>query len=99
MPPVKGYHVLARRSAHRNAATLTPTNRSWLNLVERWFGELTQKKIRRGTHASVRDLQTDIRDWTKTWNENPRPYVWTKTADEILAKLAAFCTRTSDSTH
>jgi len=77
----------------------TPTSSSWLNLVERWFGELTQKKIRRGTHASVRDLQTDIRDWTKTWNENPRPYVWTKTADEILAKLAAFCTRTSDSAH
>ena len=77
----------------------TPTSSSWLILVGRWFGELTQKKIRRGTHTSVRALQTDIGDWTKTWNENPKPYVWTKTADEILAKLAAFCARTSDSEH
>ena len=56
----------------------TPTSSSWLNLVERWFGELTTKKLQRGTHRSGRALNTDIRNWIKTWNDNPRPYVWTK---------------------
>ena len=62
----------------------TPTGASWLNLVERWFAELTNRKLKRGAHRSVRQLNTDIRDWIDTWNENPRPFVWTKTADEIL---------------
>ena len=53
----------------------TPTSSSWLNLVERWFGELTTKKLRRGAHRSVRELNTDIRDWIETWNQDPRPYV------------------------
>ena len=57
----------------------TPTSSSWLNLVERWFAELTTKKLKRGTHRSVRDLNTDIRNWINTWNDDPRPYVWTKT--------------------
>ncbi|GAC1533661.1 MAG: IS630 family transposase [Marmoricola sp.] len=61
-----------------------PTSGSWLNMVERWFGELTMKKIRRGSHRSVRELERDIRDWIEHWNEEPRPYVWVKTADEIL---------------
>ena len=56
----------------------TPTSSSWLNLVERWFGELTNKKLQRGAHRSVRDLNSDIREWVKTWNENPRPFVWTR---------------------
>jgi transposase len=73
----------------------TPTSGSWLNMVERWFGELTMKKIRRGAHTSVRALERDIRDWVKTWNENPRPYVWVKTADQILASLARYCERVS----
>lgn len=73
----------------------TPTSGSWLNLVERWFAELTTKKIRRGTHTSVRALERDIRDWITTWNENPRPYVWVKTADQILASLARYCERVS----
>jgi transposase len=77
----------------------TPTSASWLNLVERWFGELTSKKLRRGTHRSVRELETDIRGWIATWNENPRPYVWTKTADQILASIARYCTRINDSRH
>ena len=64
----------------------TPTSGSWLNLVERWFGELTTKKLQRGTHRSVRALNADIRAWIQHWNNNPRPYVWTKTADEILKK-------------
>jgi transposase len=77
----------------------TPTSSSWLNLVERWFGELTTKKLQRGTHRSVRALNTDIRNWIDTWNDNPRPYVWTKTADQILESIARYCTRINDSRH
>jgi transposase len=77
----------------------TPTSASWLNLVERWFGELTTKKLQRGTHRTVRELNTDIRTWIKTWNDNPRPYVWTKTADQILDSIARYCTRINDSRH
>jgi transposase len=77
----------------------TPTSSSWLNLVERWFGELTNKKLRRGAHRSVRDLNADIRGWVTTWNENPRPFVWTKTADEILESIARYCTRINESGH
>src|SRR5664280_714701 len=77
----------------------TPTGSSWLNLVERWFGELTSRKLRRGTHRSVRELNHDIRDWMNHWNENPRPYVWTKTAEQILDTLAAYCERITDSGH
>jgi len=77
----------------------TPTSSSWLNLVERWFGELTTKKLQRGTHRSVRELNTDIRAWIKSWNDNPRPYVWTKTADQILESIARYCTRINDSRH
>ena len=77
----------------------TPTSSSWLNLVERWFGELTSKKLRRGTHRSVRELNSDIRGWVTTWNENPRPFVWTKTADEILDSIARYCTRIKPPNH
>jgi transposase len=77
----------------------TPTSSSWLNLVERWFGELTSKKLQRGTHRSVRALNAEIRDWIKTWNDNPRPYVWTKTADQILDSIARYCERINDSRH
>ena len=77
----------------------TPTSSSWLNLVERWFAELTTKKLRRGTHTSVRELNTDIRAWIDTWNDNPRPYVWTKTADQILASIGNYCRRINDSEH
>jgi transposase len=77
----------------------TPTGASWLNLVERWFAELTTKKIKRGAHTSVQGLERDIRGWIATWNEDPRPYVWVKTADQILASLARYCARISDSGH
>jgi len=76
----------------------TPTSGSWLNMVERWFGELTTKKIKRGAHTSVRALEKDIREWIALWNENPRPYVWVKTADQILASLARYCERVSAAT-
>jgi transposase len=77
----------------------TPTSSSWLNLVERWFSELTTKLLKRGAHRSVRDLNTDIRAWIETWNEDPRPYVWTKTAEQILDSIARYCTRINDSRH
>ena len=78
---------------------LTPTSSSWLNLVERWFGELTTKKLRRGTHRSVAALNADIRAWIETWNDNPRPFVWTKTADQILESIARYCDRITESGH
>jgi transposase len=77
----------------------TPTYSSWLNLVERWFGELTTKWIKRGTHRSARDLVASIRSWITDWNDNPKPFVWHKTADQILDSLAAYCQRINDSGH
>jgi transposase len=77
----------------------TPTSRSWLNLVERWFGELTTKKLRRGAHTFVRALNADIKRWIETWNDNPRPCVWTKTADQILESIKRYCTTITDSAH
>jgi len=77
----------------------TPTYSSWLNLVERWFAELTTKWIKRGTHHSVRELVASIRTWTANWNDNPKPFVWHKTADQILDSLAAYCQRINDSGH
>ena len=77
----------------------TPTSASWLNLVERWFSELTTKKLRRGTHTSVRQLNKDIRAWIDTWNDSPRAYVWTKTADQILESVGNYCNRINDSRH
>jgi transposase len=77
----------------------TPTSSSWLNLVERWFAELTTKLLRRGAHRSVRQLNTDIRAWIETWNDDPRPFVWTKTADEILESIARYCNRINESRH
>jgi transposase len=73
----------------------TPTSSSWLNMVERWFSELATKKIKRGSHMSVRALGADIRGWIEHWNDDPRPYVWVKTADQILAALARYCEKVS----
>ena len=77
----------------------TPTSASWLNLVERWFAELTTKRLRRAAHRSTRALERDIREWVALWNESPRPFIWTKTADEILASVAAYCMRISGAGH
>jgi transposase len=77
----------------------TPTYSSWLNLVERWFAELTSKWLKRGTHRSVAELTASIQAWIDTWNENPRPFVWTKTADRILDNIAGYLQRTSNSGH
>jgi transposase len=77
----------------------TPTSSSWLNLVERWFAELTNRKLRRSAHRSVTELEADVRSWINQWNKNPKPFVWTKPADEILDTLAAYCQRINDSGH
>jgi transposase len=77
----------------------TPTSSSWLNLVERWFAELTSKWLRRGSHRSVAELEHSIRQWVAAWNQDPRPFVWHKTADEILDTLAAYCQRINASGH
>ena len=77
----------------------TPTYSSWLNLVERWFAELTNKWLRRGTHRSTRQLIAAIRTWVRMWNDDPRPFVWHKPADEILTNLGNYCERISDSGH
>jgi transposase len=77
----------------------TPTSSSWLNLVERWFATLTQKQLRRGVHRSTRALEAAIRSYLTESNKHAKPFVWTKTADEILASVARFCKRTSDSGH
>jgi transposase len=78
---------------------LTPTYSSWLNLVERWFAELTTRKLRRSAHRSVTDLEADLRVWIDAWNQDPRPFVWTKTADEILDSLAGYLQRINNSGH
>jgi transposase len=77
----------------------TPTGGSWLNLVERWFAALTNKRLRRASFRSTRQLETAIKDYIRSNNEDPRPFIWTKTADEILAAVARFCQRTLDSAH
>jgi len=77
----------------------TPTGSSWINQVERWFGFLTDKLIRRGVHTSVPALETDIRNWITNWNNDPRPFNWTKTADEILNSLAKYVARISGAGH
>lgn len=70
----------------------TPTYGSWMNLVERWFSALTTKKLQRSAHRSVKELAADIEAWAVAWNENPTPFIWHKSADEILQRLAAYCT-------
>ena len=81
----------------------TPTCSSRLNLVERFFAELTTKQLRRGVRRSVEELERAIADWieawNEAWNEHPRPFVWVKTADEILDRVATYCRRISDSGH
>ena len=96
VPAELGVHVICDNSStHKTPAIqrwltahprlqlhFTPTYSSWLNLVERWFAELTTKWLRRGTHRSVAELEQSIRTWIDTWNDDPKPFVWTKTADQ-----------------
>ena len=77
----------------------TPTYSSWLNLVERFFGYVTADLLQRSDHRSVQALEADIREWVKAWNANPKTFVWTKTAEQILSSLARFIQRTSNPRH
>jgi transposase len=86
-PKIKNW--LARRPHWH--VHFTPTGASWLNLVERFFGEITQKRIRRGVFKSVRELEDTIADYLQTHNQNPRPFIWTASADEIFRKIARLC--------
>ena len=74
----------------------TPTYSSWINLVERWFAELTNKQVRRGVHRSVTELERAIQAFMDASNDHPKAFVWTKTADEILASIARFAQRTAE---
>ena len=100
--------ILDNYSTHKTPATkrwlskrpryhlhFTPTHGSWLNLVERWFGLLTQRQIKRGAHRSVVALKKAIKEFLDANNDDPKPFVWTKTADEILASIARFAVRTT----
>src|ERR1044072_2587381 len=86
-PKIKAW--LARRPHYH--VHFTPSSASWINQVERWFAELTRKRLRRGVHPSVRQLEADIRSFIDRHNQNPRPFKWTKSADQILASVKRFC--------
>lgn len=88
---------LAKRPRYR--LHFTPTSSSWLNLVERWFAALTEKQLRRGVFRSTRELEAAIMGYLQSNNQNPKPFIWTKTADQILATIARFCKRISNSGH
>jgi transposase len=77
----------------------TPTYASWLNQVERWFAYLTADLLQRGDHRSVQALEKDIRAWVMSWNENPRPFIWTKTAEQILERLKRLMQRINGAGH
>jgi transposase len=95
MPKVKRW--FARRPRYH--LHFTPTSASWLNQVERFFGLLTERRIRRGTFGSVRELESAIRGYLAHHNQSPKPFKWVADADSILKKVARFCMRTSDSRH
>jgi transposase len=76
-----------------------PASSSWLNLVERWFAELTTRKLRRSAHRSVTELEADVRRWINEWNKEPKPFVWTKPTAQILNTIAAYCERINDLRH
>jgi len=76
----------------------TPTYGSWMNMVERWFSALTTKKLQRSAHRSVKELTADIEAWVANWNENPTPFVWHKTAEQILERIADYCAAVNQAT-
>jgi transposase len=88
---------LARHS--RIQVHFTPPSASWLNHVERWFATLTERQLRRGTHRSTCELEQAIRHYLTIYNTDPKPFIWTKSADDILASIERFCLRISNSGH
>ena len=93
-PQAKAIRDWFAKRSPRWQAHFTPTSASWLNQVERWFGLLTDKQIRRGVHRSTKELERTILDYIDTTNQNPKPFKWTKSADDILAAIQRFCLRT-----
>ena len=77
----------------------TPTSASWINQVERWFAAITERQIRRGTHRSTDDLESAIEEYLTAHNANPKPFIWTKSADQILESLKIYCERISETAH
>ena len=88
-----------QRQASPQDGSHPPVGSSWINQIETWFGIITRQSIRRGTFTSVAVLVKRIRDYIDHWNADSKPFVWTATADEILAKVAKFCLRTSNPGH
>jgi transposase len=113
VPPGLDLHLVLDNAATHKAPTIrrwlakrpryhlhfTPTSASWLNMVEGWFALLTARQIRRGTFRSTRALEQAIRGYIAQTNQHPKPFVWTKSADDILASVQRFCQRTSNSSH
>jgi transposase len=85
-PAIKKW--LAHKDRRRWHLHFIPTSSSWLNLVERWFKELTDKRLRRGVFTSVADLSTAITGWAEHWNTDPKPFIWKATADDIIEKVS-----------
>jgi len=77
----------------------TPTYSSWINQVERWFAYITDQLIRRGDHRSVQALEADIRAWVKAWNDDPKPFIWIKTAEQILTSIGRLMQRVTGAGH
>ncbi len=77
----------------------TPTYSSWINQVERLFAEVTRELLQRSDHRGVQALEKDLRGWIKAWNENPKPFIWTKTADEILTSIGRLLQRINGAGH
>lgn len=95
-------HPIVKRwlAAHpRFHMHFTPTYSSWLNQVERWFAYLTDDLLRRGDHRSVHALERDLRQWSAAWKEHPKPFIWTKTAEQILESLGRLVKRITDEGH
>jgi LuxR family transcriptional regulator, maltose regulon positive regulatory protein len=113
MPPDLGVHLVCDNlTAHKTAALqdwlarhprfrlhLTATGSSWISQVEPWFAYLADQRIRRGVHGSVQALEAGLCDWMENWDQNPKPFTWTKTTEEILDSLARYTARTSSAGH
>ncbi len=91
------HNWLARRPRYH--LHFTPTSSSWINQVERWFAEITRKQLRRGTYRSTQALEQAIREYLEVYNEDPKPFIWTKTADQILESLKTYCERIYETEH
>ena len=113
VPPELDVHlILDNYSTHKTAMIhnwlqnrpsfqlhLTPTSASWLNQVERWFAEITSQELRDGSNRSTRAIEKAIKEYSEVYSESPKPFTWTKPAEQIVESLKTFCTRISDSEH